>query len=123
MEATLVLVLSTDPLGAALVAMLVEAEGGVAAFAHPGELARDAVRRVRPRVVLVDCDYPGGCEPALVGPATMMGTGVVLLAPPRRADEVARCAERLGVGLLRLPPEPGELRAALAAASAAAHRE
>ena len=48
------LVLSDDPLAAALVAAAIEHYGVRPVFAAAGESPRDALRRLRPRVVLVD---------------------------------------------------------------------
>jgi hypothetical protein len=106
-------VLSTDALVAALLGALAEVEGGRPHFAQAGEAPRDAVRRVRPRLLLVDCDPPGGCDTAVIGPATMMGATVVLFGRPAHAATVRECASRLGVVVLAMPPTLGALRALL----------
>ena len=113
MEATSVLVLSTDALAAALVGALVESEGYHAAFARRAEPPREALRRVRPRLVLADCDCPEACGPELIGPARMIGAGVVLFGRPQLGAYVRDCADLYGVGALVLPPAPGALRRAL----------
>lgn len=74
-----------------------------------GETARDALRRVRPVAVLVDCDFPAGGGAAVVGPAKMMGARVVLFGRPAAAARVAECAAQFGVPVLAMPPAPGEL--------------
>jgi CheY-like chemotaxis protein len=109
LEAKLVLVVSRDALAAALLGALVELEGYAPHFVRDGEPARDALRRVRPVAVLVDCDFPEGCGAAVLGPAKMIGAGVVLFGRPAVAALVAECAERFGVPVLTMPPAPGEL--------------
>jgi DNA-binding response OmpR family regulator len=109
-------VVSPDALAAALLGALVETEGYAPSFARAGESARDALRRLRPEVALVDCDAPEGCGAAFAGPARMMGTRVVLFGPPAAAERARACAEELGVAALTLPPAPGALRRALAGA-------
>jgi len=110
-----VLVLSTDPLAAALVGALVETEGRTAVFARCGEAAREALRRVRTRVVLADCGFPEACGAALIGPAKMMGARVVLFGHPRIATLVNDCAALYGVDVLPIPPGPGDMSRALSA--------
>lgn len=109
MEAKLVLVMSRDALAAALLGALVEIEGYAPRFVRDGEPARDALRRVRPVAVLLDCDFPGGCAAAFIGPAKMLGASVVLFGRPAVAGVIAECAERFGVPVLAMPPSPGQL--------------
>jgi hypothetical protein len=113
-----VLVLSADPLAAALVGALVEIEGQTPAFAARDEVPRDALRRVRPHVLLADCGAPDGCGPALIGPAKMVGARVVLFGHPRIAALVDECATLYRVAVLPIPPGPGDMRRALAPAAA-----
>ena len=108
------LVLSNDALAAALLGALIEMEGGRAAFANAGESPRDAVRRLRPGLVFVDCDNAEACRTAFIGPAKMMGAAVVLFGPRGAAQAVRAHAETNGTDLLLIPPAPGELRAAIA---------
>ncbi|CAA9297564.1 MAG: hypothetical protein AVDCRST_MAG11-601 [uncultured Gemmatimonadaceae bacterium] len=114
MEASSALVLSTDALAAALLGALVELEGYAPRFAHADEPARDALRRLRPAVVLIDCGWAEACGAAVIGPATMIGVRVLLFGRPAVAHVVRACAEEFGVPVLALPPAPGELRQALA---------
>lgn len=109
MEARSVLIVSHDALAAALLGALAETEGQAPHFARGGESARAALRRVRPRAVLVDCDFPDGCAAALIGPARMIGARVVLFGRPAIAGRVAACAEQFGAPVLAMPPAPGEL--------------
>ena len=113
MEARSVLVVSTDALAAALLGALVEIEGYTPYFLREGEQPRDALRRVRPATALIDCDPPEACGAAVIGPAKMMGTRVVLFGRPAVAGLVRRCAAEFEVATLAIPPAPGDLRRAL----------
>lgn len=113
MDVSSALVLSTDVLAAALLAALVELEGYAPRFAHADEPAREALRRVRPAVVLIDCESAEACSAAVIGPATMIGVRVVLFGRPAVAHVLRACAEEFGVPALALPPAPGALQQAL----------
>jgi hypothetical protein len=117
-EASSGLVLSTDALAAALLGALAELVGYAPHFARAGEAARDALRRVRPSVVLAGCDFPDACGPGLIGPAKMMGARVLVFGPPPDAARVRDCAALWEVGVLPLPPTADELRRALAGPAA-----
>ena len=110
-----VLVTSTDPLAAALLGALVELEGYTPHFLREREGPRAALRRVRPAVVLIDCDSAEARSASVIGPAKMLGTRVALFGRPAIAALVERCAAEFGVAILAVPPAPGELRRALAA--------
>ena len=109
MEARAVLIMSHDALAAALLGALAEAEGHAPHFARGDESPRDALRRVRPGAVVVDCDVGDEDAAALIGPARMMGARVVLFGRPAIAGRVAACAEQFGVPVLAVLPAPGEL--------------
>ena len=113
-EGRTALVLSPDALAAALLGALLETEGWVPRFAHGGESARDALRRVRPDVALIDCAAADACSAAVIGPATMMGVRVLLFGRADVASLMRARAHELGVFTLGVPPAPGELRRALA---------
>ncbi len=118
MAARSVLVMSTDALVAALLGALVEIEGYTPHFVRDGEDAREALRRVWPGVMLVDCDHPEACRAAFLGPAKMMGTRVVLFGRPGLAAVMRECAERFQLRTLAMPPAPGALGRALSDESA-----
>ncbi len=109
MAARSVLVMSTDALAAALLGALVEIEGYTPHFLRDGEGAREALRRVRPHVAVVECDYPEACSAAFLGPAKMMGTRVILFGRPGLAAAMRECAERFQLLTLAMPPAPGAL--------------
>ena len=70
---SVVLIFSEDPLAAALLGAAVETAGFRPAFPAHGDAPRDALLRVRPGLVLVECDHAGACAPSFVGPALMTG--------------------------------------------------
>jgi hypothetical protein len=69
--------------------------------------------RVRPRLVLIDCDHEEACAEAFVGPALMTGSQVVLFRSRRTRRDVSEMAGRLGVRTVEMPHEHGSLTALL----------
>jgi len=106
-----VLVLSTDPLASALLAAAIELAGGRPLFPGEAEPPRDALLRLRPAHVLVDCDDEDACGEAFLGPALMTGARVTIFGSPRARRDVRDLAERIGVQLLELPADAAELPA------------
>ena len=103
MKRSAVLIFSEDPLAAALIGAAVELIGFTPAFATDGEPARRALLRVRPRLVLVDCDHEGACGPELVGPALMTAARVVLVGSRRSRRDPRALAESFGLRAVILP--------------------
>jgi hypothetical protein len=103
-----VLLLSSDPLASALLGAAVELAGHVPRFPRAGETARAALRRLRPRAVLVDCDHEA-CSDAFIGPALMTGARVQLFRSRRTQRDASDVARRLGVSIIELPMEPEAL--------------
>jgi DNA-binding NtrC family response regulator len=110
-----VLILSADPLAAALLGAAIELAGHVALFPQQGESARAALVRLRPRVVLVDCSHEEACSEAFVGPAMMLGARVLLFAGPGDGAAAAGFALRLGLTIMELPVDLEQLAAHLRA--------
>ncbi|MES2176600.1 MAG: hypothetical protein V4550_01950 [Gemmatimonadota bacterium] len=104
-----VLVLSVDPLAAALIAASVELSELAPHFAQQGESARAALRRVRPRLVVIDCAHEEGCSDEFVGPALMMGARTVLIRSHREPRAIDDFAERLGLRVFDMPQDHEEL--------------
>jgi hypothetical protein len=98
-----ILVLSDDPLSAALLGAAAELAGYTPRFPLPDEPVRTALRRVRPRLVLVDCDHAEACAEEFVGPAIMTGTRMLLFRSRRTRSDPGEFAERLGLRVLDLP--------------------
>jgi hypothetical protein len=99
------LIFSEDPLAAALIGAAVELVGFEPAFPTNGASPRDALLRVRPGLVLVDCDHDGACAPSFFGPALMTGARVLLVASRRTRRDAAGLAARFGLRSITLPTE------------------
>jgi DNA-binding NtrC family response regulator len=104
-RAVAALILSPDPLGAALLAAAVELAGFRAEFAVDGEAAGDAVRRVKPRLVMLDARDPSVGDERLLGPALMIGAWVYLFGTGEALRNLEVAAARHGADLLRLPED------------------
>ncbi|NUO40138.1 MAG: hypothetical protein HOQ17_08775 [Gemmatimonadaceae bacterium] len=107
-----VLLLSVDPLASALLGAAVELAGHAPHFPRAGEAARDALRRLRPRAILIDCDHET-CSDEFIGPALMMGARVQLVCSHRTRRDARDIARRLGLSVVELPMEPDALTALL----------
>jgi hypothetical protein len=108
-----VLIFSADPLGAALLGAAVELEGHAPHFSQATEGARAALLRLRPSVVLIDCDHEEACSETFIGPALMTGAKVQLFRSRRTKRDVSRFARQLGVTVAELPMGPDGLTALL----------
>ena len=113
-----VLILSPDPVAAALLGGLVETLGYDVRFARPPESATASLRRVRPRSCLVDCVDPEACSREFLGPATMRSVSIVIFGTRAALDRVRALAREHEIETLLLPPALDELEAVLQRASA-----
>jgi hypothetical protein len=104
-----VLLFSGDPLASALLGAAVELAGHVPRFPQAGETPRAALRRLRPRAVLIDCDHDEACSDAFIGPALMTGARVQLFHSHRTRRDASDVARRLGLPIAELPMEPDAL--------------
>ena len=109
----LVLILSHDPVAAALLGGLVETLGYDVHFARPPESADETIRRVRPRSCLVDCTDPVSCRGEFFGRATMRGVSVVIFGTPQALDRVRAVALAHNIEMVLMPPEMNDLEATL----------
>ncbi|PYP81596.1 MAG: hypothetical protein DMD35_01080 [Gemmatimonadetes bacterium] len=98
------LVLSSDPLAAALLGAAIELAGHAPRFPQSDEAARDALLRLRPRLVLVDCDHDA-CSDEFIGPALTEGSRVLLFRSRRTRRDVRELTERLGLRVVEMPTE------------------
>lgn len=98
-----VLILSADSLAAALLGAAVELAGHTPQFPQPGEAARAALLRVRPRVVFVECDHDDACSESFIGPALMTGAKVQLFTSRRSRRDPRDLARGLGLSVATLP--------------------
>jgi DNA-binding NtrC family response regulator len=108
-----VLLLSRDTVAAALLGGLVETLGYQVRFARPPESAEDSLRRVRPRICLVDCVDPDACSQEFVGRATMRGIAVVVFGTREALDRVRALAAEHRLETLLVPAGVDELQAVL----------
>ncbi len=102
---SVVLIFSEDPLAAALLGAAVELVGFQPAFPTDAEPPRDALLRVRPGVVLVDCDHERACGPSFFGPALMTGARIVLFGSRRSRRDAAGVADRFSLRSVTLPAD------------------
>jgi len=100
-----VLVLSQDTLAAALIGAAIELAGFAPRFPHSDEAPRAALLRVRPRLVVVDCDHEDACSDAFIGPALMTGSRVLLFKSRRTRRDMSELTERLGLRVMEMPIE------------------
>jgi hypothetical protein len=117
-----VLIFSEDPLAAALIGAAVELVGFAPAFPIDEEPPRDALMRVRPRLVLVDCDHDAASGPSFFGPVLMTGARVVLLSSRRTRRDAAAIAVRFGLRAITMPTDLDEIAELLRAELEAAER-
>lgn len=108
-----VLIVSSDPLAAALLGAAVELAGHIPHFVRAGERTRAALMRMRPRLVLVDCDHTEGCSDEFVGPAIMTGSRVILFRSSRSTRDQNEFSQRLGLRILDMPTEHGAITAVI----------
>jgi hypothetical protein len=100
-----VLIISSDPLAAALLGAAVELAGHMPNFAGDDERVRAALLRVRPRLILVDCDHEEACTDEFVGPAIMTGARVILFRSNRSIADRTEFSDRLGLRVVDMPKE------------------
>ena len=105
-----VLIVSADAMAAALLGTLIELDGYQPLFPADGEPPAEALARLRPRLVLVDCDAGAACTADFFGDAAAHATAVVLFSHARLQGEVEDVAARHGLRAFALPID----RAALA---------
>jgi len=110
---TTILILSSDPVAAALVAALIGTFGYVVKFAGVPEMVEDSIRRWRPMICLVDAAEPAFCNSAVLGRARMRGISVVVYGTSGALDEIRELVTEGGIDTLRMPADAAELDQAL----------
>ena len=108
-RAVAALILSRDPLGAALLAAAVELAGFRVDFVKEDESTGDAVRRVRPRLVLLDARDERLRDERLLGPAMMVGAWVYLFGTRETLRNREILASRHGAEMVILPDDTDTL--------------
>src|SRR3954452_24748204 len=104
-----VLIFSSDPLAAALIGAAIELAEHTPLFPQDDESARNALRRVRPRLVVIDCDHEEACDDGFIGPALMTGSQVLLFRSRRTQRDIGDLGARLGVKTVEMPVEHATL--------------
>ena len=113
-----VLLLTADPVVAALLGLIAESADYVPAFAAEGERAEDAVERVRPVfVVLVDGALEAADSDLFYARAAKRRVGLAVFRPEGR-DDFPSGARRRGVPCVTVPMGVGALEAVLEQAAA-----
>lgn len=104
-----VLVLSNDDLAGALLAALAETAGLSPAFARVAETPRDALRRLRPELVLVDCEHESACTEQFLGPVRMTGATALVFGRGADGERLRSLADQHRVRVFALPIDAEEL--------------
>lgn len=113
-----VLILSQDVVVAALLGGLVETLGYRVQFARPPESADDSVRRVKPRICLLNSEDPAVARTDFLGRAAMRGVCIVLFGTAEALDHVRSVVIAHNLDTLLMPPELDELEDILQRAGA-----
>ncbi|MFN2635462.1 MAG: hypothetical protein ABR585_00325 [Gemmatimonadaceae bacterium] len=100
-----VLILAREDVVAALLGLMVELRGFEPRFLRAGDDVADTLERDRPRIVVIDCDFPD-CGEILLEKIRRAGAKPILFSPFRMLAEVRDVATRLGVGSFTLPMDP-----------------
>lgn len=107
-ESVSVLILAREELISALLGLLVETTGHSVHFGGENETVRDALQRIRPQVVIVDCDHRD-CTGDLDEAASEVGARLILFSASRDAEYVRRKAAPARSESFTFPIEPPRL--------------
>jgi hypothetical protein len=98
-----ILVIAKEPLILTLMCSLVDLSGHRAAQPFGDETVGAAILRVRPRLILLDCEHDCACEEEAYEVAASVGAEVLLFTPSRTHAEVADFAAVRGLRSMALP--------------------
>jgi AmiR/NasT family two-component response regulator len=98
-----ILVIAREPLIQTLMCSLVDLSGHRAAQPHGDETVAASVARVRPQLLLLDCEHDDACEDDAYRAAASVGATVLLFTPSRSRAEVADLAAERGLRSIALP--------------------
>jgi DNA-binding NtrC family response regulator len=101
----MILILSADAVGAALLGALIETLGYDVKFARPPEAVEESFRRVRPKVSLIDCADASVCNPEVLGRAAMRRISVVIFGSTEELRRVRALALAHDIDMLLVPPD------------------
>ena len=105
----MILILSADPVAAALLGALIETMGYSVRFAQTSEVAEASIRRVRPKVCLLDCDVPSACNDEVLGRAAMRGISIVIFGTRQAINRARALMTEHDIEMLLVPPDPAIL--------------
>ena len=108
-----ILVIAKEPLIQTLMCSLVDLSGHRATQARGDETVTAAIHRVRPDLLLLDCEHDCACEEEAYDAAVSVGAEVLLFTPARTNDEVADFARVRGLRSMALPIRLHEFSEAL----------
>ena len=109
----MILILSDDAVAAALLGALIETLGYAVRFAKAPESSGDSMRRVKPKVCLLDCADPSRCSDEILGRAAMRRISVVVFGTSAALDRVRALASEHDIEMLLVPPAVDALQHAL----------
>jgi len=98
-----ILVIANEPLIQTLMCSLVDLSGHRALQPRSDETVTAAIARVRPQLLLLDCDHDCACEAAAYEAAALVDAEVLLFTPARTNAEVADFARGRGLRSMALP--------------------
>ncbi len=105
-QQTQVLILARESVIAALIGMLLELENYQPVFAAPGERPEDAIRRLRPTlVVMLDGALDEAKSDLFYARAAAAGARLVLFSEPVAVDEIRAVARERRVAFLAMPAD------------------
>jgi hypothetical protein len=105
----LVLVVAKDAVIGSLMASLTEIAGHEPVFPAADESVSQAITRLKPAILLLDCDEPAAVQQDPYARAADAGTRVILFTPSRTEREVRRLAAERGLTSFALPIQPSAL--------------
>lgn len=106
-----VLILSRDAILAALLAALVETLGFNVRFVRTPSDADDAMRRLKPRICLVNCDEREMCSEEIIGRALMRRVAVVIFGTSTAMNRLREFAVRHDLQSLLMPATIADIEA------------
>jgi hypothetical protein len=98
-----ILVIAKEPLIQTLMCSLVDLSGHNATQPRGDESVSAAITRVRPALLLLDCEHDCACEQEAYDAADVVGAEVLLFTPARTNAEVADFARERGLRSMALP--------------------
>jgi AmiR/NasT family two-component response regulator len=98
-----ILVIAKEPLIQTLMCSLVDLSGHRAAQPRSDETVAAAIARVRPQLLLLDCEHDAACEDDAYLAASAIEAAVLLFTPSRSRAEVADLAAERGLQSMALP--------------------